>query len=164
MEVRYINKTDDRFEVSRIYEESWKYAYKGLIPQNYLDSIPVGRWSSNADREGMNTLVAVEDNKLIGTASFCKSRFEKFADYVEIVSIYFLPEYIGKGHGKVLFEAVMNELRKLGFNDVFLWVLEGNARARAFYEKAGFENSGEFLDDNIGGKDLRELQYCCKIN
>ncbi len=164
MEVRYIDKTDDRSEVSRIYEESWRSAYKGIIPQSYLDSIPSGRWAAHADREGMHTLVAAEDNKLIGTASFCKSRFEKFADHGEIVSIYFLPEYIGKGHGKVLFEAVMNELRKLGFKDVFLWVLEGNARARAFYEKAGFSYSGEFLDDNIGGKDIRELQYCYKIN
>ena len=162
MEIRYVSQNDDRYELSRIYEESWKYAYKGIIPQSYLDSIPSGRWSAHADREGMYTLVAAEDNKLIGTASFCKSRFEKFADYGEIVSIYLLPEYIGKGYGKMLFEAVMKELIKLGFKDVFLWVLEDNTRAMTFYEKSGFSYSGEFLDDNIGGKDLRELQYCYK--
>ena len=39
MEIRYIDKNDDPFEISDIYEQSWKYAYKGIIPQEYLDSI-----------------------------------------------------------------------------------------------------------------------------
>ena len=43
MEIRYITPTDDIMAISRIYEESWKYTYKGLIPQDYLESIPEGR-------------------------------------------------------------------------------------------------------------------------
>ena len=45
MEIRPLRNTDDRFAVSRIYEESWKFAYKGMVPQAYLDSIPAGRWA-----------------------------------------------------------------------------------------------------------------------
>lgn len=37
--------TDDRLAVRWIYEESWKYAYKDVILQAYLDRIPAGRWS-----------------------------------------------------------------------------------------------------------------------
>lgn len=44
MEIRFIAPTDDRSEISRVYEESWKFAYKGIVPQSYLDSIPEGRW------------------------------------------------------------------------------------------------------------------------
>lgn len=164
MEIRHIRQSDDRFEISRIYEESWKFAYKDIIPQSYLESIPAGSWASDLDKEGMNTLVLIEDGKFIGTSSYCKSRFSDFRDFGEIVSIYFLPQYIGKGYGRQLMDAAVGELGHLGFHDIFLWVLEENIRARKFYEKAGFTLGEGCLDDNIGGKELREIQYCKKIN
>ncbi|MDE6744509.1 MAG: GNAT family N-acetyltransferase [Lachnospiraceae bacterium] len=159
MEIRHIQKNDDRLAISRIYEESWKFAYKDMIPKSYLESIPAGRWASNIEKEGMNTLVLIEDGMFIGTSSYCKSRFSDFSDLGEIVSIYLLPQYIGKGYGKLLLDAVIEELGQLGFDEIFLWVLEDNLRARKFYEKAGFTPSGNYLNDNIGGKDLREMQY-----
>lgn len=42
MEIRRIQESDDRWKISRIYEESWKFAYQGIVPQDYLDSIPTG--------------------------------------------------------------------------------------------------------------------------
>lgn len=45
MEIRYIMPIDDRRMISKVYEESWRSAYKGIIPQEYLDSIPEGRWA-----------------------------------------------------------------------------------------------------------------------
>lgn len=44
MEIRFITPVDSRQEISRVYEESWKFAYKGIIPQDYLDGIPKGQW------------------------------------------------------------------------------------------------------------------------
>ena len=46
MEIRYITPADDRQEISKVYEESWKFAYKGIIPQDYLEGIPEGQWVS----------------------------------------------------------------------------------------------------------------------
>ena len=163
MEIRHIKKSDDRLAISTIYEQSWKYAYKDIIPQSYLDSIPEGRWAANLDKEGLNTVVIIEDGRFNGTSSYCKSRFSDFPDFGEIVSIYLLPQYMGKGYGKLLLDAVIKELVLLGFDDIFLWVLEENHRAKKFYEKAGFTASGHYLDDNIGGKDLREMQYCYSV-
>ena len=65
---------------------------------------------------------------------------------------------------ELLLSAAVRELAHLGFRDIFLWVLEENLRARKFYEKEGFEFSGNYLDNNIGGKEVRELQYCCSVN
>ena len=42
MEIRYLTPEDDPLAVSNIYESSWKYAYRGIVPQSYLDSIPAG--------------------------------------------------------------------------------------------------------------------------
>lgn len=163
MEIRDLLSSDDRFSVSRIYEESWRYAYKGIVPQSFLDGISEGSWVKNLDREGIFHLVAVEDGKLIGTSSYCKSRFERYAECGEIISIYFLPECIGKGHGKKLLAAAVEKLAEMGFRDVFLWVLEENHNARAFYEHCGFFPSGEKMTSEIGGKVLTELQYCYHI-
>ena len=159
MEIRYINPADSRERISKIYENSWRYAYKGIIPQDYLDAIPEGRWVKNFDIPGWSTMVCVENGEYIGTSSFCRSRFEQYPDSGEVISIYLLPEYMGKGYGSKLLEIVMNELENQGFTEVFLWVLEENTTARQFYEKHGFKCSDDYLDDNIGGKDLREVRY-----
>lgn len=159
MEIRYITKDDNPLAISKIYERSWKYAYKGIIPQDYLDNIPEGRWADSVNKANMNSLILIECGRIIGTASFCKSRWKKYSDYGEIVSIYFLPDYIGKGYGRLLLGECIKELKKFGFCKVLLWVLEDNYRARKFYEKNGFLCSEVSMDDNIGGKNIREVLY-----
>ena len=160
MEIRHLLPEDDLLEISNIYEESWKFAYKNIIPQDYLDSIPKGRWANNIKRTGTNNnLVMLENGKLIGTSCFGKSRWEEYSEFGEIVSIYFLPEYIGRGFGKLLIEKAVSELNRLGYEKILLWVLEENHRARSFYERCGFIPTDEFRDDSIGGKILREKMY-----
>lgn len=159
MEIRYIYPDDDLLEISNIYEKSWKYAYKGMIPQEYLNNIPKGRWAKGITKDGMHNLILIENGLIIGTASFCRSRWEKYSDFGEIVSIYFLPDYIGKGYGNRLLKRCIEELYNFGFTKLLLWVLEDNIRARLFYEKNGFHCSNEYLNDTIGGKELREVMY-----
>lgn len=162
--IRKVNPGDSREEISNVYEQSWKTAYKDIIPQDYLDSIPKGQWCSSLDNPDRYNLVMLDGDKIIGTSSYCKSRFESYKDWGEIISIYFLPEYMGKGYGKHLLEQAVQELKAMGFKQIFLWVLEDNHRARHFYEKCGFKNSGKYMDNVIGGKQLRELQYVCFID
>jgi len=163
MIIRKINQTDSHEERSNIYEKSWKYAYKDIIPQAYLDSIPSGQWCGTLYNSEWYTLVMLDGDKIIGTSSYSKSRFEDYKEWGEIISIYFLPEYMGKGYGKSLLESVVEELKAMGFETVFLWVFEENHRARHFYEKYGFKYSGEYTDNIIGGKQLRELQYVYNV-
>lgn len=75
-------------------------------------------------------------NKIIGISSYCKSSLEEYKDWGEIISIYLLPEYIGKGYGKSLLEKAIEKLKAMGFTTIFLWVLEDNHRARHFYKNA----------------------------
>lgn len=163
MEIRYVAPADDRKAISRVYEESWKYAYKGIIPQDYLDAIPEGRWATNVDRPGFRTLVCMDGGRIVGTSSFGRSRFERFAGWGEIISLYLLPAYMGRGYGKLLMESALLELKALGYQNIFLWVLEENSGARHFYEKFGFVPTGDILTDQIGGKELREIRYVYKI-
>ena len=157
--VWYIDETDDRLEISNVYEQSWKSAYKGMIPQDYLDSIPSGRWAAKVDNPSWHSLVCVEDGKIVGTSSFCESRFDTFPGYGEVISIYLLPEYVGRGYGRQLMEKALAELKQMGYKKVMLWVLEENSIARDFYERMGFQLASEVRDDSIGGKSIREVSY-----
>ena len=52
------------------------------------------------------------------------------------------PRSWGAGHGSALHEAAMDHLAKEGFGEAVLWVLEGNERARRFYERRGWRADG----------------------
>ena len=160
MEIRYITEQDDRLAISNVYEESWKYAYQGIVPQDYLNSIPQGQWASHIEQADRKSLIMLEDDRIIGTSSFGKSRMEEMNGFGEIISLYFLPDYMVKGYGRLLLQAAVSELKKMGFDKVFLWVLEENRNARYFYEKCGFAQTERCLFSDIGGKELKEVQYC----
>lgn len=162
--IRSLRQEDDRGAISNIYERSWKYAYDDIIPKDYLDRIPKGQWVTSIDSPQRNTLLVIEKDSFIGTSSYCKSRRTDMDGYGEIISIYLLPEYMGRGYGKKLLQETVHSLADLGFKDIFLWVLEENKRARKFYEKFGFQPSEVYLEDVIGGRKLREVQYRYHVN
>ncbi|WP_325199590.1 GNAT family N-acetyltransferase [Oscillibacter sp.] len=159
MEIRPLRETDDRLTVSRIYEESWKSAYRGIVPQAYLDGIPAGLWAANLDQGDRQSLVLEKGGRLVGTVCVSPSRWPDYPDFGEIVALYLLPEYMDKGYGKALLTAAVETLAVQGYRDILLWVLEENHRARAFYEKQGFHYSGERMEHAVGGKPLGELLY-----
>ncbi len=161
--IRKLLPSDDRMTIGEIYAKSWKHAYKDLLPEEYLDSLTADEWANRLGRAGRCVLVAELDGKLIGTASYGESRTPKYAGQGEVYSIYFLPEYMGKGYGKQLMSAVLAYIKELGNNSTFLWVLEDNISARRFYEKIGFACSGEIKEAEIGGKTVREIKYTIQI-
>lgn len=64
-----------------------------------------------------------------------------------------------KCYGSKLLDFVLNELYQQGFREIFLWVLEENINARKFYESRGFILDKDYLNDKIGGKELKEFRY-----
>ena len=70
---------------------------------------------------------------------------------------------MGKGIGKRLLTAAEENLRAGGYRSAFLWVLEGNASARKFYEHMGFQPTEDFLLEDVGGAQLRTLRYWKQI-
>ena len=81
MEIRYLKSTDDRQAISKIYEESWKYAYKDIVPQEYLDSIPTGNWTQRIDTDGRYTMVMTDGERIVGTSGFGRSRVAEIPNY-----------------------------------------------------------------------------------
>ena len=163
MRIRHMAPGDDKLSVSRIYEESWRAAYRGILPQDYLDSIPAGRWVPYLEQARRHVLLLEAGPCLAGVASCAASRDPSLPEHGELVSLYLLPAYQGRGYGRLLLEAALAELRALGHQEVFLWVLEENHPARRFYERAGFTAAARWQEDIIGGRPVRELQYRLRL-
>ena len=77
--------------------------------------------------------------------------------------IYLLLEYWRCDYGRRLLNFAVEELQSYGFEQIVLWVLQSNIRARCFYEINGFLPDGLSKAVQLGGR-REELRYCrcCK--
>jgi len=64
---------------------------------------------------------------------------------LEIRRIYVAQEYVGKGIGKELMKAAIDEARRRNCDCVWLGVWEKNQRAIDFYRKWGFHETGTHI-------------------
>lgn len=62
---------------------------------------------------------------------------------IELVRLYVLREWLGRGVGEALMRACLNEARSAGYETIWLGVWERNVRAQAFYRKWNFRDVGE---------------------
>ncbi|WAM35848.1 GNAT family N-acetyltransferase [Caldicellulosiruptor acetigenus] len=159
-------KIEDVASMSRIHALTWKEAYKGLIPQEYLNGISEDKWIKPFTDALSNKLheAAIINNGETDTGCVCfgKSR-DGEAGYGEIISIYVLPAYWSTRQGYELMNFALNRLKKQNFDYCHLWVLEGNTRALNFYERYGFRSDNKVRMLNIAGVNLRELRYSIKL-
>lgn len=58
--------------------------------------------------------------------------------YGSLARLYVLPEYSGKGIGTRLYDAAIEQIDSAVWERLWLWVLEGNTRARNMYERRGW--------------------------
>ncbi len=141
MEVRRFSKEDNIDDVSRVYALSWKAAYSGLIPRDYLDSIPENRWSEYLAGVLPGLWLACDGGKITGVCTYAPARDKDCSDWGEIVSLYVLPCAYRKGIGTKLLRASMDSLLSMGYESLFLWAFEENYSARSFYEKTVFHKA-----------------------
>lgn len=146
---------EDIDQVRQIYTLGWQNAFRGIVPQTYLDTMNLADWAPPLD----GAYVLTDETTILGTSSIAPARDSAFDGWGEIISIYVLSHLIGQGYGHLLFEYVKEKLLEQHYRDIYLTVFEDNRRARTFYEKHGFSWNGERLPLNIGGKDLIELRY-----
>jgi GNAT superfamily N-acetyltransferase len=76
----------------------------------------------------------------------------------ELYTLYVVPAHWSTGVGRALTDAALDGLRAAGYRRVVLWTLTDNARARRFYDKAGFAPDGATnILDGLGS--VEELRY-----
>jgi GNAT superfamily N-acetyltransferase len=168
MEVRPA-RPEDAGRISEIRVRSWQSAYRGLVPQGYLDGLdPAGwvagrsEWISGVDwTRGGCFVVSSDDGRLAGFAMLGPSRDDDPAPagVGEVMAIYLAPDVWGEGLGRELMSVALGHLAACGYDQVTLWVLATNDRARRFYQAAGFSPDGAEKVDSSRGFPLAEVRY-----
>ena len=174
-------RVEDAAQIAVVHVRSWQSAYRGLLPQAYLDELDpaqrVGRWEryltevdgttgTEVDGTTGGVLVAEDDRHLIGFISYSQSR-DADADpkqVGEVGAIYLLSDAWRNGVGGRLMNAVLGRLAEAGFTEATLWVLDSNVRARRFYEAGGWSADGALKSDESRGFPIMEVRYRKSLN
>lgn len=153
----------DAAVISRIIATSWRSAYQGMIDDAYLARLPEEYWLPSMrawlDSGRMYGLIAEENGFPVGSVIFGRGRDAGFDSCGEIVSLYVLPEVMGKGIGSALLTAAIQALREDGYAQVYLWAIQGNERAGRFYIKHGFRRTEDRIQYRIGSQDVADIRY-----
>ncbi len=156
-------KKEDANEIAKLVIDSWQTTYKGLIDDNYLNSLKIEnakkRWKEEIV-ENNNILIYKEDNKILGVIKYDESESEK--ENGEVFVLYVKPKEKRKGIGTKLFNTAKQELLKCGYKDMIVWCLDGNMIGENFYLKSGGCKKEKRLF-NINGINVCENKLLFKL-
>ena len=138
LKIRHATLSDAK-SIAIINVTTWKNAYKGLLPDNFLANRNLSEKrieyiENQIKNKDDICLVAELDNKIIG---YCIGGIPRqYADIFcyELRAFYVLPDYQRSGVGKALF----NKFKEITANKPFyLYTLKNNSKAIDFYIKNG---------------------------
>ncbi|GAA2756116.1 GNAT family N-acetyltransferase [Actinopolymorpha rutila] len=147
----------DADALGEVHTRVWREAYAGLVPQDYLDQLDsrrsAERWRTTLNDvcdEQFLRLVGLHGQELVGFV-VGPARDDDPPTPRELQVINVLPAHHGTGLADRLLAAA------LGDSAAYLWVLEGNERATAFYRRHGFATDGATTRHESTGKTLLRM-------
>lgn len=157
----------DAERLAEIHAISWKAAYRGLLGDAFLDELtPTSRldwWISRLSRVPPRwaVLVVVDEVAVAGfvTIGHCDDDDRRVPAAGELFAMYLDPVCWGRGFGRTLLLAAEARLRADAYDDVSLWVLAENVRARRFYELGGWRADGSRRRMLIGSDAVTAVRY-----
>ncbi len=142
----------DAAGITTVHVRSWQAAYKGILPETYLDALGEDEASRRArwrvrigapDDPRTKTWVAVSEGRVAGFAVSGHGRDEDVGPEVgELQAIYVDPNAWGAGAGSAHMRTAIRHLTDSGYSEAILWVFEENTQARGFYERHGWKVDG----------------------
>lgn len=129
---------EDIPEIAKIYVDSWRRVYRGIIDDNYLDSLTYEeaeqKWYTfiQHPHQPFIYIAAHHNSSIVGFAAGLQTR-----DIGELYAIYLAEDSRGLGIGKQLFATVKTHFKEAGIHSMCLWVLNQNEQAIRFYKAMG---------------------------
>ena len=149
----------DALAIVTINIMAWKTAYRGLVPDDFLDTLSVTpkrieHFQSDILADDIY-LVAKNKGIIVGYLSGGKVSQHHLPYPYEIYKLYVHPDFQHQGIGTALVNAFKEKINKSAF---CVYTLDGNIRAIHFYQKNGGIRHPEFdCDQKIYGLVVHEL-------
>ncbi|MCL2376156.1 MAG: GNAT family N-acetyltransferase [Defluviitaleaceae bacterium] len=135
-------KTSDVPRVAEIHIFGQRTAYRGLVSEEFLfGKMTVEKRMDYFKSNGAEGYV-FDDGVVKGFITLGPCEDEDGAAFFELYRIFVDPFMLGDGIGVKLAAYFEDIATERGYNEICLWVLEGNVKARAFYEKLGYIEDG----------------------
>ena len=135
----------DAADFAYVLCESWKAVYQDLLtPEQLTENTDLARRTAFFELllPDAGCFLARDGGVPCGICSVGPERSGELSGWGEVISLYTLPAYWGRGLGRALMDRALSALAADGYRDVCLWAFEANARACRFYEKFGFVKDG----------------------
>jgi GNAT superfamily N-acetyltransferase len=154
----------DAEAIAQLHARSWRENYRGAFLDAFLDGdLPgerLGVWRERLDRPAGNQLVvvAVAGASLLGFVCVYGAHDPQWGSLVDNLHVGHAAKR--NGIGSVLMRRAGAWLAdRYTEQAVYLWVLEGNAPARRFYERVGGRNAGVSTTETHGGARVQSCRY-----
>ena len=147
-----------------VHCQAWQEAYAGLIDPAFLAGRSVEtseKYARQALAQGYPTFVAKDGDRVIGFVDYGPCRNDDLPGAGEVYALYILKAYYDQSIGYALMQRALAELKD--YEQVVVWVLEGNERAIRFYEKCGFRRDGKEQELMLGTK-VKEVRMVRGLN
>ena len=134
---------DDARAIATVRIDTWRTAYRGLVPDAYLDAMDVEQsvalWERvlGAQASAASVFVADDDGEVVGFAAANALPEPRHGLDAELSAVYVRRAFQHAGIGRRLVDAVARAQRAHGAAGLIVWVIAGNKPARAFYEALG---------------------------
>jgi GNAT superfamily N-acetyltransferase len=133
----------DASAIAALHAESWRSAYRGLYPDEFLDGPILEErllfWRERMDAldpDRRHVLAAVAGGELIGFACVLLDDVPEWSPLLD--NLHVKPTYKGHGIGSRLLHASREWIARVAPGQpMHLWVMEGNVAARRFYDRQG---------------------------
>jgi ribosomal protein S18 acetylase RimI-like enzyme len=156
--------------IAALHLASWSAAYRGIVTDEFLRGVTlesrIFRWGQALDSAvspRTETIVAEEDDAILGVCSFGPRRRPASESVSEIYALHVRPDVTRRGVGKLLLDHALRRLALRGYESSVLWVLRDNANARRFYESQGWSFTGEEFVEDRSGYEIPETRYAITL-
>lgn len=142
IEIRPATASDAR-AIARVRIDTWRTAYRGIVPSAYLDAMDVEQsealWQRVLDAEAAtaSVFVAERDGEIVGFAAANRLAEPRHGLDAELSAVYVRREFQRAGVGRRLVQAAVHAQRAQGATGLIVWTIADNRPARAFYEGLG---------------------------
>lgn len=153
-------RRDDAPALLKIFRESWRLAYTGIIPPAALERELAARdavWWQRAAAHDTGLLVLTFGPSIAGYAT-CGAARGGPRTAGEIYELYLAPVYQGLGFGELLFEACRSKIEHAGLPHLIVWALVGNEMALDFYRRRG-GREGKRACVRVSGATLERVAF-----